>query len=328
MHKENTDLMKKVSVIVPMYNASDTIEECIESLIGQTIFDEMELILTDDCSTDDTLKKAGIYEKRYPDHIMIIALSENGGPGRARNIAMEYAGGEYVGFVDSDDAVVPTMYEHLYNEAKSTGSEVADGGIFNKAQDEAIVYTTDELTGPMDDHKRSILIASGGYICSKIFNRRFLLDNDIRFREEYVLEDMDYILEVFCRMKRIASVKEVMYIYRDSGESLSKTAEADKYLHSTMTAMEAIYDKLSKLPFYEGIREAVEYTILQLYSFSVNINLKAVQDGVRGPDEGQRTREALRDIKKRCVRGGYDNKFVRDKISEADIILMKDNDVM
>ena len=179
MHKENTDLMKKVSVIVPMYNASDTIEECIESLIGQTIFDEMELILTDDCSTDDTLKKAGIYEKRYPDHIMIIALSENGGPGRARNIAMEYAGGEYVGFVDSDDAVVPTMYEHLYNEAKSTGSEVADGGIFNKAQDEAIVYTTDELTGPMVDHKRSILIASGGYICSKIFNRRFLLDNDI-----------------------------------------------------------------------------------------------------------------------------------------------------
>lgn len=319
---------KKVSVIVPMYNAANTIEECLDSLTAQTIFTDMEFLLVDDCSTDDTISRVSKYEKKYPENIMLITLDQNGGPGRARNIAMGYACGEYVGFVDSDDAVVPTMYEHLYNEAKEKDADVVDGGILNKATDEAIVYTADDLTGIPDDHKRSILITSGGYICSKIFRREFLLQNNITFREEYVLEDMDYILEVFCKMKSISSVKEIMYIYRDTGASLSKTAQVDKYLHSTMTAMEAIYEKLSPLPFYEGIREAVEYAIIQLYSFSVNINLKALSDGIKTRKEGEQTRRDLKKLKNKLVRGGYDNKFVRDKISKTDIMLMKENDMI
>ncbi len=319
--------MKKVSVIVPMYNAAQTIEECLDSLTAQTIFTDMELLVVDDCATDDTLARVSEYEKKYPDNIMLITLDQNGGPGRARNIAMGYARGEYIGFVDSDDAVVPTMYERLYNEAKKTDADVVDSGILNKARDEAIIYTSDDLTGQPDNRKRSALIASGGYICSKIFRREFLKKENITFREEYVLEDMDYILEVFSKMNSIAAVKEIMYIYRDTGASLSKTVQVDKYLHSTMTAMTAIYDKLSILPFYEGIREAVEYTLIQMYSYSVNINLKALMDGVKSKEETMRTRKALKDLKSKYVRGGYDNKFVRDKISKTDIMLMKENDM-
>lgn len=319
--------MPKISVIIPMYNSQDTIDECLASLTGQTIFADIELILVDDNSTDDTVSHIMSFEKRYPGNILVIRLPENGGPGRARDIAMEYARGEYIGFVDSDDAVVPVMYERLYKEALRTGADVIDCGFINMAKDEAIVYTSDELTGVLDGHKRSELIVSGGYIWSKIYRRDFLVGESIRFREDYVLEDMDFIMEVFCKANTISNVKEILYVYRDRGGSLSKTIDVDKYIYSTTSAMEAIYDKLSGLPCYNMVREAVEYALLQLYSFSININLKAVKDGIRSREKVLASLESLRVLKSRIVCGGYDNRYVFEKIDAVDIQIMKSNDL-
>ncbi len=318
--------MKKISVIVPMYNAENTIDECLSSLTAQTMFEDMELLLVDDHSTDNTVSRAIVYENRFPENVIIIKLEKNSGPGHARNVAMEYAHGEYIGYVDSDDAVLPSMYEKLYSEAVGTGADVVDCGLYDQSKERAIVYTSDDLTGILDDNKRSVLIASGGYIWSKVYRRDFLLKAGICFREEYVLEDMDYLMEVFGRMNKIANVKEVLYVYRDTGESLSKTSDIDRYLHSTTSAMEAIYNKLSVLPNYEGIREAVEYALIQLYSFSININLKATKDGIRNEEEMTSCLDALRELKTKIVRGGYDNQYVCNKMSADDINIMIEND--
>lgn len=318
--------MKKVSVIVPMYNSEKTIEECLSSLTAQTIFDDMELLIVDDNSQDASVNRAMMFEEKYPENIMLIRLQENGGPGRARNIALEYAQGEYIGFVDSDDAVVPVMYEHLFTEAKRTDADVVDGGIYDQTNDEAIIYTSDELTGCPDDKKLSKLIASGGYICSKIFRREFLISEGITFRDEYILEDMDYIMEVFCRMHMLSNVKEIMYVYRNRGDSLSKTIDVDKYQHSTMSAMKAIYEKMSVMPCYEGIREAVEYAMLQLYSYSINIVLKGFLEGSKTNDETLDMLGYLRRLKSSYVDGDYDNPYVCSKIKQIDIDIMKQND--
>ncbi|MCR5507636.1 MAG: glycosyltransferase [Lachnospiraceae bacterium] len=318
--------MKKVSVIVPMYNSENTIDECLMSLTSQSIFNDMELLIVDDCSKDNSVLKAAAFEERYPDNIMLIKLSENGGPGRARNIAMEYAQGEYIGFVDSDDAVVPVMYEHLYEEAVRCGADVVDGGIYEQNTDNAIVYTSDDLSGKPDNEKISRLIVSGGYICSKIFRREFLISEGISFREEYVLEDLDYILEVFCKMKMISNVKEIVYVYRDSGDSLSKTVDVDKYLHSTVTAMRSMHEKLFSLPFYEGIREAVEYVLVQLYSFSINVCLKAIREGTQSKEKTLDSLRDLKALKRMLVKGDYDNRFILDKIGRIDIEIMQQND--
>ena len=319
--------MKKISVIVPAYNAHDTIDECLTSITSQTIFADMELLIVDDCSTDDTVDRAGVYEKRFPDNIMLIKLEKNQGPGYARNVAMEYANGEYVGFVDSDDAVVPAMYEKLYVEATKIGADVVDGGFYDQAKDNAIIYTSDDLTGVPDDHKRSVLITSGGYIWSKLYRRSFLLEEDIRFREEYVLEDMDFLMEVICKMKSITNVKEILYIYRDSVGSLSKTVDVDEYMRSAISAMKAIYKKLSCLPCYEGVCEAVEYTILQLYSFSVNINLSAVKEGKLNRECALINLSYLRELRFDLARIGYNNLYVRNKISSVDLRIMMENDI-
>ncbi|MCR4687913.1 MAG: glycosyltransferase, partial [Lachnospiraceae bacterium] len=110
------DRHAKVSVIVPAYNVEDTLFDCIASLVMQTLND-IEIIIVNDCSTDHTYMVMQMLEEKFPDKIIIIDSPVNRGPGGARNLGMEYASGDYIGFVDSDDYVAKDMYEKLYNEA-------------------------------------------------------------------------------------------------------------------------------------------------------------------------------------------------------------------
>ena len=106
--------MKKISVIVPCYNVEREIDRCVQSLVDQTLsISNMELILVDDASEDSTANKLSVWEERYPDSIIVIRCTENGKQGTARNIGMQYATGEYIGFVDSDDYVEPAMYREM-----------------------------------------------------------------------------------------------------------------------------------------------------------------------------------------------------------------------
>ncbi|MBR5765307.1 MAG: glycosyltransferase family 2 protein [Lachnospiraceae bacterium] len=315
-----------VSVIVPVYNAENTINECLDSLVNQTIFDDMEVLIVDDCSADSSVLKIMDYEGKYPDHILFIKLENNGGPGNARNVAMQYARGEYIGYIDSDDAAYPQMYEKLYNEAARTGADVVDGGFYDQKNDKAILYTYDELTGKLDAEKRSGLIIAGGYIWSKLFRRQFLADEGICFRNAYVLEDFDYLTEIYAKASTIANVKEILYVYRDSEGSLSKTIAVDKYISNLTSAMAAVYVKTAGTEDYEGIREAVEYGLIQLYSYSVNAAMNAVYKGEYSKDSIIPVLTALRDMKAKFVKGGYDNKYVTNKISKKDIGIMKEND--
>lgn len=319
--------MKKISVIIPMYNAERTIEECLDSLVNQTIFEEMELLIVDDFSKDNCVRKVVRYEHDYSDRILLICLDENKGPGNARNVAMQYATGEYIGFVDSDDAVYPRMYEKLYDEAKRTNADYVDCGFYDQKKDTAIVFTSDDLKGRLDDSKRSGLIVSGGYIWSKIFRRSFILSENIVFRNEYVLEDMDYLIEVFAKAKINSNVKEILYIYRDSADSLSKTTNVDKYFNSAVTAMKAVYEKTSGLACYEGIQESVEYTILQLYSYAINLTLKCFKEKTLCKKKAESFLKELQGLRKMLVKGDYENPYVKSKINSYDISIMEKNDI-
>lgn len=319
--------MKKVTVIIPMFNAEKTIKECLDSLVNQTVFNNMELVIVDDHSTDRSPEIVMEYESRYPDNILFIRLDENAGPGNARNVAIEYASGEYIGFVDSDDAVHPSMYEKLYNEGVRIGADYVDSGFFDQKNDRAIVFVTDELAGLLDDSKRSDLIVVGGFICTKIFNRDFIRKNEIGFRNEYVLEDMDFLIECTARAERIATVKEIMYIYRDNGGSLSKTSQPLKYIHNQTSAMKAIFERTHILPNYEGIREAVEFAMLTLYSNVLNVctNLIYLREQPREAVTGMMS--SLKKLKDSMIKGGYDSEYIQKGISDVNLGIIKANDI-
>ena len=103
--------MDKISVIVPVWNAHDYLGRCVESIIDQT-YKNLEILLVDDGSSDDSLAICNRYAEK--DTRIKVFHKENGGQASARNYALEYATGEYIGFVDNDDWIFPTMYERLH----------------------------------------------------------------------------------------------------------------------------------------------------------------------------------------------------------------------
>ncbi len=319
--------MKKISVIIPMYNAMSTIEECLDSLVDQTIFKDMELIIVDDCSTDKSPELVMKYESRYPDNILFVRLDKNAGPGNARNVGMEYSSGDYIGFVDSDDAAEPTMFEKLYNEGVRIDADYVDSGFYDQKKDKAIVYVSDDLAGKLDDKKRSDLIVVGGFIWTKIFKRDFLDRDNIRFRNEYVLEDTDFLIECTARAGMIGNVKEIMYVYRDSGGSLSKISQPLKYMHNQLSAMCAIYERTHLLPNYAGIKDAIEFAMLHLYSNLINTCMNLVYLKEQDEEDVKKMLEKLNTIKNDMITGGYDSEYIRKGINNTNLAIIKANDI-
>ena len=315
--------MPKVSIIVPVYNAADTLLTCVGSLIHQTLQD-IEIILVNDASTDNSWVIMQLLEERFPDKLIIIDSPTNGGAGGARNLGLSYASGDYFGFVDADDYVDSTMYEKLYNEAIRTGYDIIDCGFHFEQKELSIIYTSDELSGELTPYKRNELIASGGYIVTKLFKREYFLSHDFTFRHNVILEDSEIIAYAMATAKNIGNVKEVLYIYKDSDHSSSKVIHPIKYFHSCFDAMNAIFDKLHVLPNYHSIKESIEYEILQMYSYSIICLLKNKQNFPR--EEILSCLLSLKEFRVSKISKGYHNKYVQEKIPKEEIEIMKLND--
>lgn len=314
----------KVSVIVPVYNAQKYLEECLESLIHQTLPpEELEILAVDDCSTDGSRKILETYAAKYP-QLRVLQTEKNSGPGGARNVGLDEAKGEYIGFVDSDDAAVSTMFEHMYETAVSGDFDIVDAGIYYQAQDLAMVHTADEDTGDQTDEKRSHNLVSGGYLMTRIFRRSFWEQSALRFREHVILEDMESLMYLTATAKRIGNLKEICYVYRNTDDSASKEIQYEKYQNHASRAMKATYERMRSLACYEGIRDAVEYALIQLYSYALTNCL--MQKGKLSDGQILQRQKELREIRQKYAINGYKNVYVKNKIAESDIQIMELND--
>jgi glycosyltransferase involved in cell wall biosynthesis len=121
---EVEELPHTISVIVPVYNVEGLLPRCADSILSQT-FEDIELILVDDGATDKSGAVCDEYAKR--DGRVKVLHMQNGGPSAARNAGLAAAGGEYIGFVDSDDWIEPEMYDNLLGAARRSGSDVVFG---------------------------------------------------------------------------------------------------------------------------------------------------------------------------------------------------------
>ena len=115
-------ILKKVSVIVPVWGVEEYIDKCLNSLVNQTL-EDIEIIVVNDESPDNSQLIIDNYVKQYPDKVKSF-VKKNGGQGSARNFGLEKATGEYIGYVDSDDYIALDMYEKLYKKAKKEKADV------------------------------------------------------------------------------------------------------------------------------------------------------------------------------------------------------------
>ena len=113
----------KLSIIVPVYGVEKYIDKCLNSLVKQSL-KEIEIIVVNDGTKDNSQKIIDKYVKKYPDKIKSY-IKENGGQGSARNYGLKKTTGEYIGYVDSDDFVEKDMYKKLYNKAKENNYDMS-----------------------------------------------------------------------------------------------------------------------------------------------------------------------------------------------------------
>ena len=228
-----------VSVIIPMFNAEKYIGECLTSLANQTLQD-FEILIVDDCSTDDSLKIAGNFSDKFGGRLKLAKLSANSGcPGIPRNFALEAVGGKYIFFLDSDDFLTETALEEFYNVAENFNADVVHAekcfAFFDedgKSKAEVISNQAGEFVSKptletFDIGARITDFTRKKYLwwaCNKFFRRQFLSDNKIKFPATNSFEDMVFAFMCIVAAKNYVRVPFVSYYYRIRKNSLSHEA--------------------------------------------------------------------------------------------------------
>ena len=242
-------LNPKVSIIVPVYNVEKYLERCVNSLQNQTLKD-IEIILVDDSSTDSSLE---ICKRLAAEDSRIKVIHKvNEGAGYARNAALLIAGGEYVGFVDSDDFVEHCMFETLYNKAVLYSSDLVlsgvlfvDGNMFSEKGecirktyfDKDTHFDTDEsikklrmgiagsLPEDTDDSKY------GMSIWKNLFKLEIIRKNNLVFQSEREIysEDALFMIDYISCIKKATGISEAFYNYCRNEASISKSYKKDRF---------------------------------------------------------------------------------------------------
>jgi len=254
----------KVSVIVPVYNSEIYLRRCLDSLVNQSL-EEIEIILINDCSTDESIYILKEYKEKYLNKIVLIDLEENRGPGGARNEGMNIAKGEYIGFVDSDDYVEKDMYEELYKLSRLGDYDMVDCAFNNRHTETIAISTTKNTWGELDIEKRGYLIAYSGFVWSKIIKGNILIDNNLKFREKVTFEDIDFLPILMLYLKNVYATERVLYYYENNLRSLSNTTNTDIQIKDRMKTLRYIIEKFKNLNSYEDYKEGITYIIYNLY---------------------------------------------------------------
>lgn len=219
-----------VSVIVPAYNVKDYICACLASLIKQTLTN-IEIIVVDDGSTDET---ADIIEKfALKDARIKFFKQENKGVGAARNFGLSVAKGEYIGLVDSDDWVDANYFDDLYSSAITNKTEISSANIlkhkggydkFNlKYKSTKIAQNINDKIALCQDKKQRFF-----YIWNKIYKRKMLLDNDIKFPEGRIYEDVIFSMKAIYYSDKVVSVPTTAYHYIERVGSIINAKNPEK----------------------------------------------------------------------------------------------------
>ena len=212
--------MKRFSVVVPVYNVEQYLDDCLRSLQAQT-YDDYEVICVNDGSTDGSRKRLAEWAIRYPQ--MRIVDRENGGLSAARNSGTEAATGEYIVYVDSDDWVSDDMLQKL--DAAADGADIICYAC-QRTDNERRDRLAAEECGGWDYYCRHALEARVvPFVCvwQRAYRREFLNSNQLRFREGILHEDNQFTPRACVKAQRVKVLPDTLYYYRVREGSIMTT---------------------------------------------------------------------------------------------------------
>lgn len=222
----------KISVIVPVYNVEDYIAETLESILNQSIIEDIEVIMVDDGSTDDSRYIIERYAWDYPNFYAY--HKENEGLPITRNYGLKFAKGDYIHFFDSDDYIPPNAYEKMYDLASSNDSDIVIGKTLRFARYnvwENVLLFNNSFRGISEDIDSTTFadlpqILWDTITCNKLFKREFLEKNNIKFINKRILfEDILFSLESYILADTISISKDPFYYWRLRNDNSSITQQ-------------------------------------------------------------------------------------------------------
>ena len=250
----------KVSVIVPVYNVEKFIDKCLNSLVNQTL-KEIEIIVVNDGSPDNSQKVIDEYVKKYPDKIKSF-IKENGGQGSARNMGIEKAVGEYISFVDSDDWLDLDTLEKMYFLAKKDKSDIVICDMVDHYSYYTIYHNCTKYNSVFEVTPST---------CNKIFRKELI--KDFRFLSKLWYEDFDFTTKILFNTNKISNISEGLYHCNCGHESTMNNNNSKKNL-DMITVINDIIDYLKKNDKYD--KNIVSYLIFN-HILITTINRVAVQ---------------------------------------------------
>lgn len=208
-----------ISVIVPVYKVEAYLDHCIQSLVSQT-YSNLEILLVDDGSPDRSGAICDEWAAR--DKRIKVIHKENGGAGKARNVALDQAKGELIGFVDSDDYISPRMYEYLYGLMQG-GIDIAECvGIPTEGDDCPLDEELEqELTEATASQAMYLNIQEKLFtqvIWNKLYRRQVI--EDIRFPEGNLIDDEFFTYRTIGKARKLVHSSRCMYAYRQQASSV------------------------------------------------------------------------------------------------------------
>ena len=215
--------MKKVSIIVPVYNVEKYLAKCLDSLVNQTL-EDVEFIVVDDGSKDNSQQIIDEFQTKYPDKIKSF-VKKNGGLSDARNFGLDRARGEYIGFVDSDDYVTAEMFEEMYSLAQKYDAEMVICNLQKVDENGKILQKLTQVPNMPEkiDLAKNLSVFSdlGYFACNKLF-RRELFENK-RFKKGVHFEDIQLVPQLLLSCKTLAQTQNYHYQYLERQDSITKT---------------------------------------------------------------------------------------------------------
>lgn len=210
----------KISIIIPVYNVSAYIVDCLDSVALQKYHD-MECIIVDDCGTDDSVEKIETWLDGYdgPIEFKFIRNESNKGLSLSRNAGLAIATGDYVLFLDSDDYLLDDSINKVFSSiGEATPDIVRTNYIrFIESSGDKVYNATSKSAKEFNGAGKDFLLrehdASFNYVWLNFFKRSFLVENNLQFIPMYY-EDMPFTFESFYLAKHVVHVQEPMVVYR------------------------------------------------------------------------------------------------------------------
>lgn len=245
--------MIKISVIMPVFNGDFYLQEALDSIVNQTIIEDIEVIMVDDGSTDNSGciidRYASDFDNFYAYH------TENKGVTFARNYGIDLAKGEYIHFMDADDYLSSEAYEKLYNLASKFNHDIVTGNFlrFNNRRTWNIgipEFIFNNLNESIDNTSlmENKVLTWDMFLWNKLFKRSFLKEHNIRFpNQNLTYQDNLFSIQAYTYSKTVGILLDYVYFWRSRGNKSSITQVFNKkWVSDRFTILNMVHEFVSQ----------------------------------------------------------------------------------